>query len=244
MDQRFSGIDRDQQFAPLPEGSRTTQPALLRLFQKRYKRYRSDVALPFGNALKSCDELLVLADLAMLLEGGSGMLNANQQLAEDLLKYAEPGLGTARRVADWPVFVLGGGMVGLPGIRRLGLVATKADRVHDDDQNHLGWLLKEALGPSILGHQEERSLEVEYFVCSAVRSTECDKTDNDSRRMMRFAHNGELRQQEAPKVPDSWPPSWNPSEYTFPEPRPRFPASRLKPPDHINLHHIAEFVLA
>ena len=243
VDHRFAGLDENQQFAPLPPALRASDTALCNSYRDRYRKYRAEVALPFGTALKSCDELLVLVDVAMLLEGGSGMLNANHLLAQELFNYAEPGLGIVKRLADWPVFVFGGGMVGLAGIRRLGFVATKADRVHDEDHNHLGWLLKEAVGPTINGHQEERSLEVDYFVCSAVRSTECDKTAADGRRIMRFAHNGETRQQQVPTVPDSWPPTWNADEYTFPEPHPRFPASRLKPPDHINLHHIAEFVL-
>jgi uncharacterized protein len=243
VEHRFAGIDPEHEFAPLPAGLRASQPALAKLFRTRFQLYRTQVALPFGNALKACDELLVLVDLAMLLEGGSGMLNANHQLAEELFRYAEPGWGMFRSLADWPIYVLGGGLLGLSGIGRIGFVATKADRVHDEDHNHLVWLLKEAVGQAITGHQEERTLQVDYFVCSAVRSTECEKSDGEGRRILRFAHNGEPRQQDVPEVPDSWPPSWNPSEYTFPEPRPRFPASRLRPPDHINLHHIAEFIL-
>ena len=150
--ERFSGLSADQQFAPLPANLRKEHPQLARHFSKHYRRYRRFV-LPFAKRLRSCDTLLILIDVAMLLEGGPGMLNANSKLIEQVLLYADPGFTRLQQIGHRVTQVPTLGWLGVPGIRRIAVVATKADRVHPDDRTRLDSLIRQMVQPLVKGRR-------------------------------------------------------------------------------------------
>ena len=134
--ERFSGLSKSQQFAPLSAKLRGECSPMTGRFSSAYQSYRRFI-MPFAKRLKACDTLLILIDVAMLLEGGPGMLNANRKLIEQIFHYVDPGFTllheVGHRVTQLPTL----GWLGLRGVRRIGVVATKADRVHQDDRTKL-----------------------------------------------------------------------------------------------------------
>jgi len=71
--ERPCGVSLEQQFVPLDAQARTALPGVLKQFHQNYATYRQQVVLPFAKPLKGCDELLVLADIPMLLRGGPAL---------------------------------------------------------------------------------------------------------------------------------------------------------------------------
>jgi predicted YcjX-like family ATPase len=240
---QISGLSQEMQFAPLPQDVRRAHPALTARFAAHYTRYRQRLVLPFARALKACDTLVVLVDVAMLLEGGVGTLNASQTLLQHIVAYIDPGFTAAGTLGSWLVHLGTLGLATLAGVRRIVFVATKADRVHQDDRSKLETLLRDLAAPLVRGRQAVRSLRIDYVVCAAVNSTRSEI--EAQRHVLQFVSpHGTTVRQNVPWLPTGWPDHWEPTNYTFPSPPPWMPANRANPPEHINLHWIAAAVLS
>lgn len=238
-----TGLSLETQFAPLSRDVRQAHPELTARFASHYTRYRRQLVLPFARALKSCDTLLVLVDIALLLEGGVGTLNASQTLLQHIVSYVDPGFTPLGTFGTWLVHLTTLGLATLHGVRRIVFVATKADRVHQDDRSRLEMLLRDLTAPLVRGRQAVRHLQIDYLVCAAVNSTRSE-IEAPRRELQFVAPDGTTLRQEIPGLPDGWPDSWEPASYSFPSPPPWMPANRTNPPEHINLHWIADAVLS
>ena len=88
---RFSGIDAESEFCPLPASFAAPGSGSSRTFSHRYTRYVEQVVEPTILAFKSCTALVVLIDVTMLLAGGVGMYDDNRQIIRDLFDVLAPG---------------------------------------------------------------------------------------------------------------------------------------------------------
>jgi predicted YcjX-like family ATPase len=235
------GLTALEQFAPLPPSARQRLPGLASLFSDRYKRYRERLVLPFARALGRCDDLVVLVDVTVLLEGGHGMVNAYRAFLEQVLIYVDPGLSPGRQLFASAVSMLSLGFSRLEHVRRVAFVATKADRVVREDRDTLLDLLSQLTRPIIRPHQVRKDLTVEHLIVAAVRSTWSDP--GDPADVLRYnTPRGEVRAAVS-RLPDDWPDQFDPGRFRFPRPEPSLPRARVKVPPHINLDRLARFVL-
>lgn len=248
VETQYCGLSRTEQFAPLSPRVREAYPELAKCFARRYADYRKQVVLPLARVLKGCDELVILVDIAMLLQGGVGMLNANKQLLEEIIAYVDPGFATVTRLGNMLVKLGTLGRRRVHGVRRIVFVATKADRVHQGDRSRLESLLREMVSPFVRAKKAVKGLKVDYLVCSAVNST---RSESDGQRVLHYKiPNGpDVREWTDVKypvseVPETWPDHFVGLDYDFPMPKPRMPAARVKPPEQIGLDRIAEIILS
>lgn len=240
--QQFCGLDVERQFFPMPESLRKSHPAIRKALQSRYGDYRREVVLPMARRIRRCHELLVLVDIATLLEGGTGMLNANVLFLEQLLQAVDPGLSP-------PAAALNGILFGLfAGVRRIVFIATKADRVHPADHEMLRSLLEEMVRP-IVGPYEARSrLQVAYRVCAAVECTQCPDPAKDvlvfPTEDSTVADPTTWKRITVSRVPTEWPGDFAPLQFRFARPVPWMPKALVASPRHIGLGPIAEAILS
>lgn len=238
---RYVGLDDEQQFTPLPHEAAERNPELYGKFRDRYTAYRDRVAAPVARALKRCHALVVLVDVPMLLAGGVGMYNDNKQMITGLLDVLDPGRGPAGAL----LAKLGQAL--LPcrwrpaAIGRLAFAAAKVDCVHPMDRDRVLHLLKRMAGKPA---EDLDGVRTGFWNCCAVESTE---TINDSERTLCAVLDGEEPGEKSKyavsAVPEDWPLSWEPGDYSFPAVRPRMPRRIDSPPGQQNLDRILDFVM-
>lgn len=237
--ERPCGLSLEKQFVPLDAAGRTALPNVLVQFRKHYTEYRRQVVLPFAQPLKACDELLVLADIPMLLRGGPGMYDAQVKLLEFVFDYLKPGFG------GWGYWANKAKLLG--GIRRVTFVATKADRVPKCDHDALLNLLRQLTQTSVKKHKV-RHFETEFLFCSAVRSVGPD--GNEPRQLTWQERNGRADKpvrfsHVVPELPSNWKTEWQPSDFdAFPDPDPWMPPTIGSPPDHLCLEDVVQRILS
>ncbi len=238
---RFSGLDADSQFAPLPanETFKSENEQLYETFSARYEQYKKMVAEPIHKALSRCDSLIVLIDVPGLLQNGDSRINA----LDNLLKHVVDGLNIGSR---WPRcidFITPGRVA-----NRLAFVASKADKVHKDDRLALQSLLQDmckyhAGRREVLSH----GLKTAYEYCSAVKSVFQDEVGGQNDKKSRHIYfvdyfDGQKKKMTVPEIPDSLPDSILPGQYEFPETLPILPGVNRKPPKHIHLEKVANLI--
>src|SRR5262249_44411876 len=136
----------------------------------RFNAYREKLAEPTGAAFYACEHLLYLIDLSAILEGGPAVYHSTRQSIRQALEYLDPGHKSSQKIRDVTMNLITGGRWGSK-ISNIGFIATKADRVHNQDRASLLALLKEMTGDLIADAMSKRWLNVEYFYCAAVQAT-------------------------------------------------------------------------
>jgi predicted YcjX-like family ATPase len=159
------------------------------------------------------------------------------------VSYVDPGFTAFGTFGNALLRMATFGFVALRGVQRIAFVATKADRVWQDDRSKLEGLLRDMAVPLVRGHQAVKHLQVDYMVCAAVDATRSD-VQGQTHTLQFKAPDGATLRQTVPQLPEHWPDQWDALAYAFPKPLPWMPENRNNPPDHINLHRIAELVLS
>ncbi len=250
---RFAGLDADREFAPLPAAVREAHPAIADAFARHYAAYRDRLVTPLADTFFACDQLVILVDPTVLLAAGVGAYNGCVHMLTTALAHLARGQSTPQAWGDWAlrqVPLLGEPMRSfwkvrdVPKVRKVAVVASQADKVHRDDRDKLGDLVREMVEPLLRRVVATKWLTVEYFVCSAVDSSasrtypqlEVQPFDEDGR-----ASAGTRAVSPSP-VPARWPKAWQAGEYTYPRFAPIPPARFGHPPSHIGLNRVAEFL--
>ena len=226
--ERPCGLDANSQFVPLPESVRKVNPELTKKMRKHFKRYRKRVVQPLFDDLAKSDSLVILVDIPSLLLGGVQRYNDNRQIIWDLFE----AIGEKR----FQIFS--------SSLKRIAFVATKADLISHDNicKGTLKSLLKQ------MNMRATRLLppdmEIEWFECSACRSTEGGGSENTLRGVP-WMNNPDKKKMEYPvtSLPDYWPSDWNPQEYQFPDVYPCIPSNSQRPPKHKGLDRIFDFAV-
>lgn len=234
------GLSESEQFAPLPAAARTASPTMTKLFERRYQQYRQTVVKPFADVLRRCDDVVVAVDVTVLLEGGHVMFNAYASFLEELVRALDPGLTTGGRVVDGLVRLGSLGLAKYRHVRRLILVATKADRVLPEDRDRLDGLLRDLTEPVLRRFQVQRWLQVETCVVAAVHCTE----PGERPETLRYLRDDRQVERPVSRVPEEWPEESKPGEFRFPRPQPSLPPNRFALPRHVNLDRLVRLILS
>ncbi|QEL14418.1 YcjX family protein [Limnoglobus roseus] len=244
---RFVGLDADREFAPLPAAARAANPALAETFARHYTAYRDQIVTPLADKFFACDQLVVLVDPTVLLAAGVGAYNGCAHMLATALAYLAPGRTPLPTLADRVVQFLTAGRSRLPyapKVRKIAVVASQADKVHRDDRDKLGDLVRVMVQPLLRNVVARQWLTVEYFVCSAVDSSASLEYPNLEVRP--FDENGrpesQTRSVKVSPVPARWPKTWPAGEYFYPRFAPVPPDRAGHPPSHIGLNRVAEFL--
>jgi predicted YcjX-like family ATPase len=248
---RFSGIDADNEFCPLPPALRTPGSDLYECFSQRYARYVEQVVEPTIVAFRSCTALVVMIDVTMLLGGGVGMYDDSRQIIRDLFDVLSPGEHSL-----FGPLARGFSKVFLPHqwrpgwITRLAIVAPKLDLVHPVDRDRMLMLMRRMVERLAA---DRDGLKYDFFNVSSVVSTRyLPLTEGGSRVLLGMPLRGADGKKIPPgpeqrftvsELPDDWPTEWPAGRYAFPEVYPRMPARKDYPPDQVNLDRLATFVI-
>lgn len=246
-DQRICGLDASGQFVPLSAALRALDPALTQAFEQRYAAYREQVVRPTIETLATCNALIVLVDVTMLLSGGEGMYNDNRQILLDTLEVLNPGESIIGKLLRNSLFqLLPSGW--RPGwITKLAFVAPKLDSVAPQDRDNLIPLLRR-----MVHRHTERfdGVRVQYFNCAAALSTRAFR--DQTRELLglpmydetgRIVPPGEERKLVVSEVPHDWPASWSAGQYRFADVWPAVPPRKDLAPEQVNLDRILAFIL-
>ncbi len=244
---RYVGTTQATQFVPLPAAVRAARPELTAEFTRHYETYQHEMVGPYLESLARCHSLIVMVDVVEMLRSGVAMANDGRQMVRDLMRVIEPGesvLGTAlRRVSEavlqhrprW--------------VSKIAFVAPKIDLVHPADRDRVLHLMRKHVGSLAQDHD---GLECRFFVASAVVSTK-SMPGGEAARLMRGLPYRDADGAKIPRgveqqfpvsaVPEEWPSTWRPGDYSFPEVYPVLPAYQAYPPDQIGLDRVLEFVM-
>ncbi len=246
--ERVSGLP-GAEFAPLPVALRERRPDLYWRFSERYLDYRERVVTPVFAFLRRCHRLVVLVDLPGILMGGTGRYNDQRELLKVLFAALDPHRGVTDRLIGMTAEGLSAGRLRPGGITRVSLIASKADLVHPSDRGRLLALLRDMARRPAEDHGGWRA---SFHTASAIVSTRPAPGDDHAligRTLLDGG--GDPRPPDAPAlryavsaVPESWPESWEPGDYLFPDVYPEVPRRIDLPPKQFGLDGVLEAVLA
>lgn len=252
LDGLFAGVTKDEQFAPMPKAARDSNPDVAQQFAARYKKYRSDVVMPWKKTLSRCNELVLLIDVTTLLAANTGMYNGNRALLKQLVLSLSPGKGVCKTGLDLlrKLFL---GHWRQRGITRIAVVAPKADLVHKNDRGHLTCLAQRAAELAIDRIVQKTShLSVHYTHCAAVKSTDSVNGKLQGEAWQAQASSGtqgndkkghyESVKYDVSRIQKDWPDEWSQGEYTFGTIKAKFPRNEDNPPDQLGMEEILDFL--
>jgi predicted YcjX-like family ATPase len=244
---RYVGVSANSQLVPLPASVRATHPEMAAKFAARYAHYQRVMVAPFLESLARCHSLIVMVDVVEMLRSGVAMANDGRQMVRDLMRVIEPGetiLGTAYRTLSEAVLQFRPHWV-----TKIAFVAPKIDLVHPLDRDRVLHLARKHVGSLAQDHD---GLACRFFGTSAVVSTKAMPGGEDKRLMRGLPYRdadgqklprGEEQQFPVSAVPEDWPATWRPGEFSFPEVYPVLPAYQGYPPDQVGLDRVLEFVM-
>lgn len=249
---RSVGVGPDTQFAPLSQRAREANPSLTETFTSNYQRYRDELVTPLANKLYSCDQLVVLLDIACLLAGGPPAYEGCRHMLHAALRFLAPGRDSVTATTDTLLRFLSGGhghlkdALTISSIKRIAFVASQADRVHQDDFDKLCGLVRQMVESVVEDVLRGKSLGTEYFACAAVNSSaslQYPKIEGDTRDSSNTQSVSRVAV-EASKVPDRWPRNqdWKAGDYFFPHFQPQAPINSHLPPPQIGLNKVAAYL--
>ena len=145
-------------FFPLPSSWKQSHVEVYRECERRYNAYRKQVLKPLFAQLGSCDSFICCIDIFNILATGTGAFIRNREEIKNLVEKVVPGV-----VKEFFKKTIGRNPM------RIAFVATKSDKVYDENLNCLEYLLKDLVKPF-----KQSSMEFGYFTCTAWNSTKKD----------------------------------------------------------------------
>lgn len=233
----------DNRLFPIPSALRESDFG--KRMQATYKTYLDKVAKPSLSYLAACDDVIVLTDVAAILESGPAWKNTISHLYAQIAKLVDPG-GAAnraiRKVGSWFVSFCSLGYYNPRRTERVIVVGSQADRIHRDDQDVLKGLVQQLARPAFKHLEFSGGVKVEVLTASAVVSS---VSLND--RMLQYERikDGELQPVETrmEPLPKEFPPEWKQHQFSFPLCVPKFPEIKSCPPPQRGLCELTELLL-
>jgi predicted YcjX-like family ATPase len=171
-------------------------------FKKNYDTYRSKNVYPLFRTLHSCDGLVVLIDLAEILERGVHLYNDSMKLLNNIFEMLNP-TNTWLKAVVRPL--------GICRLRKIAIVASQCDRFHLND-----WDCLEKLVGSFSSEMKRKfpNAENKSFVCSAaILAGEC--SDHDESKLAFKTDSGVEEKFDVSRISDDsrfesgdWPDNW------------------------------------
>lgn len=248
-EERYCGLNVQEQFAPLSSGARLNNKSVADKFAQRYQRYRLQVVVPLVKWLSEADQLFVLEDVAEVLMSGPSRYNDECSIAERVLAICDRDGGFTGFALDLLKVGILGGLVFWPAhIQRVGIVATKTDSIWPDDIDNVESLVKQMTYKKLRGVNVGKA---GYFTCAAVKSTAKGQKENTLRGRPVYDQNGNLIPNEKSEVgelnvssvPREWPYDEEWRNFNFPAVYPRVSKQKDTPPAQEGLERILTFIL-
>ena len=248
--ERHAGLSPSEEFAPLPLDARRKHPNLVKLFSKRFDRYRDTVVSPWVDALKSCHGLVVMVDVLEILAAGHQMFNDVHRLLGDLFHTLRLNNNPLKRVGNALSNVFLPHSMRPSWVSRIAFVAPKADRAHPQDRMNLGRLLDE-LTRKFTDDLDLDGIKCKTFRIASVVSTELHPGAVGERKMLgstlydaegKRLPPGEKHVFSVSPVPTNWPSRWNEGDYVFPEVYPDIPPLLAAVPQQEGLNELFEYL--
>jgi predicted YcjX-like family ATPase len=242
------GLDEASEFAPLSAIARQANRELAERFEQRFNAYRVKLAEPVAAGFYACEHLLILVDVAAILEGSPALYHSTRRSLQKVFEYLDPGRSGNQLLVDLARHLISGGREGVSKVNKIGLIATKADCVHRLDRPNLLALLKHMTKDLLEDALRQRWLNVEYFYCAAIRATEDDEYPYLSGWLLVDPHDPdsvEYRKFAVSSLPSSWPAEsrWEQTEYTFAQPLPpKLDLLGEKPFPSIGMDEVMRFI--
>ncbi|MEI7921912.1 MAG: YcjX family protein [Planctomycetota bacterium] len=237
------GTAPGEPFFPLSAAWRQTAPQMADRLTSRFESYVAQVVKPVADALNLCDHILLLVDVAHLLEAGPSGVEGTTRLFEELLGWINPGTTTTERTLDWMAWLAAGDSFRLGGVRQITVLGTQSDRIHADDRQAAEGLLHQLIEPLVRKYQVQKRLKMKYGIVAAVNATRSEPIGPDQRRKLTFQDSGASFEAAASTVPATWPDSWKAGDFAFPRPHPRLPMKRTQAPEQFGLGQVLQWIL-
>jgi predicted YcjX-like family ATPase len=206
------------QFAPLTGKARAANPHLLEPFRRHYDAYRESVGEAMAKDFYACDNLVVLIDIAAVLEGGPKTFYATRNCVKQLLTVLDPGLTNDQFLTKIALQIITAGREGAQKIDHVAFVATKADVIHSHHRHRLLALLNAITEDLLPPESGQRWMSHRSFVAAAIQAAE--DADPPPRVKGYVRQKGKLELQVLPvplELPTEWPPEsgWKEGEYVY-----------------------------
>lgn len=233
----------DIKIFPIPEALLAT--AVGKKMKWGFKEYVQKVVLPSLAPLAASEDVIVLTDVAAILENGPTWKNTVLHLYKLIAKIVDPGGFTRRtlqRSWKWISLLSTLGYYAPKATNRIFVVASQADRVHKDDQDRLLKLVTELSRKSFRVLKEDSAVTIVPLTVAAVHSTK-----SESGHVIQYLRKKDETVEEVavnvPKLPEEFGDSWKKGEYCFPVCLPRMPAILSNPPKQFGLQLLTEKIL-
>lgn len=215
------GLDASRELAPLPASARAANDALARCFGQRFDEYRRRIVDPLATGFYACDRLLILVDVAAILEGGPALYHSTRRALRMAVDYLDPGMPGGQRLGSLVRRLLTGGRAGGSKVGEVALIATKADCVHRKDRANLTALLEHLTRDLFADAVYKGWLSPTYLACAAVEATRSDDEYPYLHGWLApdptLPDDLEYRRFPVSKLPPAWPAedAWEPSAFRF-----------------------------
>ncbi len=249
IENRFSGLDENNQFCPLPLSYQQTNPQRVEKFSAIFNHYRDTVVVPWFQGFQKCHALVILVDVLEILAGGTEIYNSWYRLLEDLFHTLHLRNSTLDRAWSGLTHLFPRPLRPV-WIKRVAFVATKIDRCHPLDRGHIDRLLQQMTKKYQLMLQKD-GITVKTFSVAAVMGTQTDPNRPNERILigsLRYDPLGNLlpanEKQFYPvsEVPANWPHRWQGDGFSFPDVYPEIPPRLSAPPNQIGLNELFDFI--
>jgi uncharacterized protein len=233
----------DRRLFPLPEP--LIQSPVGKIMQRTYRGYVLNVVWPALGPIASASDLLVLTDIAGILESGPTWMNTIDHFYGLVAKFADPGGLSMRAVKKSWQWLSWAGTLGYhsPGhLERVFIVATQADRVHRMYQNDLLGLAKQSARPTFKHLQASSGVTIKTLAVSAVAST-VSRDDGKIQYLKKTEEGLQEVQAVAAALPRQLPDDWKKGDFQFPLCQPKLPALQKIPPNQFGLQLLTDELL-
>lgn len=243
--ERITGLTREQQFAPLNSSAREMFPEIAARFSEQYTAYRDECVDPLFTMLKKSHRLVAVIDIPGLLCDHVGTFNDTHTLLKNVVKKIMPG---HNRITPLKRYI--NSLYTWKEIQRVAFVASKCDIVwHDDNGEQLSRL--KCLTKDLFNNIIRECPRPRIFTCAAIASTDPAQQgyygfpvyDENNMKQPHPTRNDAPKYVKTSILPEEPEDSWEYGEYTFPEVYARVPANIAKPPRHVNVDNLFNFLI-
>jgi len=228
---------------PLPNALLNTPAG--RTMQKTYLDYVKQVVEPSLAPLASSQDVIVLTDVSAVLELGPAWKNTISDLYGKIVKFMHPGSYPWRSLQNtWALVSYYGSFTTYNYCRtkRVLIVASKADRIHDKYQDDLLELAKQLARPAFKQVRAASVVETFDFVVSAVKSTVSEPNGIIQYTRLLDGKREEV-QVPAQSLPVEFGDDWKIGDFRFPKCEPQMPANKANPSQQVGLQQLTEEIL-
>lgn len=233
------GLANEKTVIPLPQTLRDTK--IGKELQQNFLQYKKEVVEPSLNSLIYAHDVIVLIDVARILEEGPLWLDTICELLQSLSKLLDPGNWFNRNI-KWAWQTVMERIMPAEQQSRIHLLASQIDRVHYDDRNNVKGLLKFIHDNSFSGFLLH-SGKIEMDNIASIKSLDSSTAKHE----LYFSDDGKQINkvfEGLSCVPSEFPTNWKSKEYKFADPKhPFLPTAGSLVPDHINLNKIVNAIL-